>query len=175
MEIDMKKTAIFLCILAFLLVSCAEKTVDLPMPADLFVAIEASVELSEMVDVSEDFLESNLGVLPADYRGAVYYIVSIGASCEEIIIIRAADEAKAEEIEEKLNELKNDPSTNGNDQDEIDALEKELEDIIKGIEDGSLVKPDYTDADNAIANAESGFDGGKLSDDDKAVIDELKK
>ena len=102
MEIDMKKTAIFLCILALLFVSCAEKTVDLPMPADLFAAIEASVELSEMVDVSEDFLESNLGVLPADYRGAVYYIVSIGASCEEIIIIRAADEAKAEEIEEKL-------------------------------------------------------------------------
>ncbi len=98
----MKKTAILLCILALLLTSCSEKTVDLPMPAELFAAIDAAVELPEMVDVSEDFLESNLGVMPADYSGAVYYIVSIGASCEEIIIIRAADETKAAEMEEKL-------------------------------------------------------------------------
>ena len=97
----MKKTAILLCILALLLTSCSEKTVDLPMPAELFAAIDAAVELPEMVDVSEDFLESNLGVMPADYSGAVYYIVSIGASCEETII-RAADETKAAEMEEKL-------------------------------------------------------------------------
>ena len=46
-------------------------------------------------------------------------------------------------IENKLNELKGDPTTNADDQPEIDALEKELEDIIKGINDGSLVKPDF--------------------------------
>ena len=98
----MKKIAIFLCVLILVLASCREKTVDLPIPAELFAEIDAVVELSEMVDVSEDFLETNLGVMPDDYSAAVYYIVSIGASCEEIIIIRAADEEKAEEIEEKL-------------------------------------------------------------------------
>ena len=55
-----------------------------------------------------------------------------------------------QEIEDALNDLRNDPTTNANDQDEIDDLEKELEDIIKGIEDGTLINKECTHTDCAI-------------------------
>ncbi|MBQ9134420.1 MAG: DUF4358 domain-containing protein [Clostridia bacterium] len=98
----MKKNLFLLLILAVSLVSCSEKTVDLPAPDALFSAINDTVELAEMVDVSEDFLESNLGILDGDYDSAVYYIPAIGSSCEEIIIVRAKDEAAAARNYEKL-------------------------------------------------------------------------
>ena len=80
------------------------------------------------------------------------------------------------EIEDRLDELKKDPATNANDQEEIDALEKELEDIIAGIDDGSLVKPYYTDTEYAIKDAEKDIDnGGHLSADDKQALNELKQ
>ncbi|MBR6568058.1 MAG: hypothetical protein IKK60_05350, partial [Clostridia bacterium] len=80
-----------------------------------------------------------------------------------------------QEIEDKLNELKNDPTTNADDQDEIDTLEKELEDIIAGIEDGSLVKPDYSGAEKAIEEAEQDMGAeGKLSEEDQKALDDLK-
>ncbi len=80
------------------------------------------------------------------------------------------------EIEDRLDELKKDPATNANDQEGIDALEKELEDIIAGIDDGSLVKPYYTDTEYAIKDAEKDIDnGGHLSADDKQALNELKK
>ena len=55
-----------------------------------------------------------------------------------------------QEIEDALNDLRKDPTTNANDQDTIDALEKELEEIIAGIEDGTLINKECTHTDCAI-------------------------
>lgn len=72
------------------------------MPEELFSTIETTVDLPDMVDVSEDFLESNLGISDDSYDSAVYYIMAMGASCEEIIIVRAKDDTSASDIYEKL-------------------------------------------------------------------------
>jgi len=112
---------------------------------------------------------------PADYTEVDKDLADAKDKAENNDVIDGVKE-DIKEIEDKLNELRNDPTTNIEDQDEIDALEKELEDIIAGIEDGSLVKPDYTDADEAIKDAEGDIDnGGKLSDEDKVALDELKE
>ena len=86
---------LLLTVFAILLSACGEKTAELPLPEDLFTQIQSEVPMENMVDVSEDFLESNLGILPEDHDGAVYYITAIGASCEEIVILRAKDEKSA--------------------------------------------------------------------------------
>lgn len=93
---------LLLTVLAALLSACGEKAVDLPSPEDLFTRIQSEVSMENMVDVSEDFLESNLGITAEDHDGAVYYITAIGASCEEIIILRAKDEKGAAALYEIL-------------------------------------------------------------------------
>ncbi len=93
-----------------------------------------------------------------------------------------ATDAKIDEIEKAIENLKKDETTNAKDnQDDVDALEKELDDIIAGIADGSLVKPDYTEADKAIKDAEKAIAdieeklGDTLNADEKAALEELKK
>ena len=92
----MKKTiSLFLLTVLAFLTACGETAAELPLPDGLFTQIQSAVPMENMVDVSEDFLESNLGITAEDHNGAVYYITAVGASCEEIIILRAKDEKGA--------------------------------------------------------------------------------
>lgn len=93
---------LLLTVLIVLLPACGKKPTELPRPDDLWAKIQSEVSMENMVDVSEDFLESNLGIQPEDLNGAVYYITAIGASCEEIIILRAKDEKGTAALYETL-------------------------------------------------------------------------
>ncbi|MBQ4266745.1 MAG: hypothetical protein IJB93_01010, partial [Clostridia bacterium] len=81
---------------------------------------------------------------------------------------------KIEAIENALEEIKNkEPEANAkDDQDDVKALEDQLDEILKDIENGTAIKPDYSEAEKAIQDAEN-IDG--ISDADKAIVDELKK
>lgn len=99
----MKKTiSLLLLTVLAILTACGKTAAELPSPDELFAQIQSEVPMENMVDVSEDFLESNLGITEEDHDGAVYYITAVGASCEEIIILRAKDEKGAAEFYEIL-------------------------------------------------------------------------
>ncbi|MBQ4267264.1 MAG: hypothetical protein IJB93_03640, partial [Clostridia bacterium] len=82
---------------------------------------------------------------------------------------------KIKEIEDALAAIKGktEPEANAkDDQDDVKALEDQLDEILKDIEDGTAIKPDYSEAEKAIQDAEN-IDG--ISDADKAIVDELKE
>ncbi len=81
---------------------------------------------------------------------------------------------RIEELEDALDEIKNkDPeATKADDQDDVDKIADELAKIIEGINDGSLVDPDYTEAEEAIKAADA---NDNIPAEDKAKIDELKE
>ena len=79
----------------------AEQT-ELPEPGQLFERIRQTVRLPEMVDVAADMLEANTGISAGEYVGAAYYIPMDSVVPEELILIRAVDEAAALDIQEKL-------------------------------------------------------------------------
>ncbi|MBQ8029491.1 MAG: hypothetical protein IJ262_08825, partial [Clostridia bacterium] len=88
------------------------------------------------------------------------------------------DQIKA--IEDALNLIKKDPTSNKkDDQAKVDALEDALEAIIAGIKDGSLVKPDFSQADAVIDQANDVKDAVNLPEDVKneinKTIDEINK
>ena len=89
-------------ILLALLSSCGKNAVDLPEPNELFAYIQSEIELPNMVNVVNDFLEDNIGIEPDEYESAVYYILGVGLSPDEIIIVKAKDNAAAAVIKEKL-------------------------------------------------------------------------
>ncbi len=89
-------------VLALLLSACGEQQIELPMPTEVYAAIESGTEIDGMIDVADDFLMTNLGIGEGEYESAVYYITAIGDSCEEIIIVKAKDESGADVIYEKL-------------------------------------------------------------------------
>ena len=79
------------------------------------------------------------------------------------------DQIKA--IEDALNLIKKDPTSNKkDDQAKVDALEDALEAIIAGIKDGSLVKPDFSQADAVIDQANDVKDAVNLPEDVKNEI-----
>ena len=88
--------------LILLLFSCKNTIIELPYPHDLYSQIVSDVSLPEMVDISEDYLEFTLGIPREDYESAVYYANSDGTAPDEIVIIRANDEACAVSIYDKL-------------------------------------------------------------------------
>lgn len=85
-----------------LLAACSINNVNLPDPEGLFLEIIDSVELPEMIDVSEEFLEPVMGINSCDYEAAVYYILSESTGPDEIAIIKAKDDKSATDIQEKL-------------------------------------------------------------------------
>ncbi len=108
-----------------------------------------------------------------DYSAAESDLAEAKGKADKNDVIDGVKEEIAE-IENALNELKNSDKTTAKEhQDDVDALEDRLEKIIAGINDGSLVKPDYEAAEDAIKNAEAIAD--KLSDAEKKALEELKK
>ena len=82
--------------LLLLLTACAsEKGASSPEPAELFSNIEQNVSIPQMVDVAGAFLEDELGITAEDYESAVYYLVEGGLAPDEIVIVKAVDEAAA--------------------------------------------------------------------------------
>ena len=90
------------CLALIGLAACSAKTVELPEPGALYEEIQTSVELPAMTDVAEYMLEADTGITSDEHDGAVYYVPNEGVAPEQIIIVRAKDEAGAAEIEDKL-------------------------------------------------------------------------
>lgn len=90
-------------LLALLLLSgCGGQTRELPPPADLFAAIQAEVELPEMIDTAGTELEALTGIGPELYDSAVCYRLREGTAPDEIILVRGRDEGSAADIQERL-------------------------------------------------------------------------
>lgn len=85
-----------------LLASCAGKTAELPAPQALFEEIQQRVELPEMVDLAEELLLDSTGIEEESYDSAVCCLLSEGMGPDEIIIVKAADDKAADNIQEKL-------------------------------------------------------------------------
>ena len=105
----MKKCLPILFLLAILLSGCSVETQELPPPAELFAAIQADVDLPEMVDTADTDLEALTGIGPDSYDSAVCYRLYEGTAPDEIIIIQGRDNetaGKAQEFLEKRLEYK---------------------------------------------------------------------
>lgn len=91
---------------AFLIVAglsaCSAQQSELPEPNQLFETIRQTVRLPEMVDVTDDMLEADTGISADEYTAAVYYIPMDSIVPEEIILIRAVDDAAALDVQKKL-------------------------------------------------------------------------
>lgn len=98
----MGRRLILLAALAAMLSGCAAPARELPPPAQLFAAVQAQVELPEMVDTAETELEGLTGVGPETYDAAVCCRLSKGTAPDEIIIVRARDGEGVEEIQTLL-------------------------------------------------------------------------
>ena len=81
---------------------CSARQTELPEPSQLFETIRQTVQLPEMVDVAADMLEANTGIASGKYVSAAYYIPMDSIVPEEIILIRAMDDAAALDIQKKL-------------------------------------------------------------------------
>ena len=90
--------AALLPVLALLLAACGTRESQLPPPAELFAAIQAEVELPEMMDTAETDLEPLLGIEPDDCQSAVCYLLTDGIAPDEIVIVRAKDSDAAKKI-----------------------------------------------------------------------------
>ena len=91
-----------LAALALLLSACGARAGELPVPAELFAAIQTEVELPEMVDTAETDLEALTGIGPDSYDGAVCCRLGEGTAPDEIIIVRGRDEEAAGDIQALL-------------------------------------------------------------------------
>lgn len=98
----MGRRLILLAALAAVLSGCAAPARELPPPAQLFAAIQAQVELPEMVDTAGTDLEALTGIGPDRYDGAVCLRLREGTAPDEIILVRGRDEKAAGEIQERL-------------------------------------------------------------------------
>ena len=98
----MEKCLPILFLLAVLLSGCETETRELPPPAELFAAIQADVDLPEMVDTAETDLESLTGIGPDIYDSAVCYRLYEGTAPDEIIIVQGRNNETAEKAQELL-------------------------------------------------------------------------
>lgn len=98
----MRRYLIVLGVLALLLSGCRTQAGELPPPAELFAAIQADVDLPELVDTAETDLEALTGVGPEAYDSAVCYRLREGTAPDELIIVRAASAEDADQIQELL-------------------------------------------------------------------------
>lgn len=98
----MRRYPIAALVLIVLLSGCAAEERELPPPAELFAAIQAEVELPEMVDTAETDLEALTGIGPDLYDGAVCYRLCEGTAPDEIVIVRGRDSEAAGQIQSLL-------------------------------------------------------------------------
>ncbi len=96
----MKRLTLLLLSL-FLLVSCSAGN-EFPSPTELYAEISESVEIGEMYDLTDEMLEDVIGITSDLYVEAVYMNYGTGISPEEIVIVKAKDEASAQAVKEKL-------------------------------------------------------------------------
>ncbi|WFA08028.1 DUF4358 domain-containing protein [Tissierella sp. Yu-01] len=88
--------------LCLIVSGCSKETADLPEPDELYSAVADAAGLSEMIELTPEELQDIVGIDPEEYVDYAGYQASWGMSPDEIIIVRAADESKAKDIEEKL-------------------------------------------------------------------------
>lgn len=92
-----------LCLLAALvLVGCSGGAETSPDPQAVFSALEEQVALPELVDMTDEYLEMGLGIDPNSWDSAVCYLPVDGTQPDEIIMVRATDSDKADDIRSKL-------------------------------------------------------------------------
>ena len=125
---------------------------------------DATARLNEIIEGIKDGSLKN----PADFTEVNKDLAEAKDKAENNDVVDGVKEA-IETIEDKLEKLE---GANADKQSEIDALEDQLEDIIAGIENGSLVKPDYSGAESAIESAEK---IESLTDEEKNTIENAKK
>ena len=125
---------------------------------------DATARLNEIIAGIKDGSLKN----PADFTEVNKDLAEAKDKAENNDVVDGVKEA-IETIEDKLEKLE---GANADKQSEIDALEDQLEDIIAGIENGSLVKPDYSGAESAIESAEK---IESLTDEEKNTIENAKK
>ena len=70
----MRKRLWVLLVLALLLSGCGSRVKELPAPAELFAAIQADVDLPEMIDTAETDLEALTGIGPDSYDLSLIHI-----------------------------------------------------------------------------------------------------
>lgn len=90
--------ALLLPALVMLLSACGAQESQLPPPAEMFAAIQAEVELPEMIDTTETDLEPLIGIEMDDCQSAVCYRLKDGIAPDEIIIVQAKDNDAAKKI-----------------------------------------------------------------------------
>lgn len=98
----MRKCFRVLAVFALLLSGCGAKPQELPSPAQLFAAIQAQVELPEMIDTADTELEALTGIGPDRCESAVCRRLREGTAPDELIIVRGRDDKAAGEIQELL-------------------------------------------------------------------------
>lgn len=98
----MRRYLIVLGALALLLSGCQAEARELPPPAELLAAIQADVDLPELVDTAETDLEALTGVGPETCDSAVCCRLREGVAPDELIIVRAASAGDADQIQELL-------------------------------------------------------------------------
>lgn len=95
----MRKCLVMLVVLALLLSGCGTRARELPVPAELFTAIQAGAGLPEMIDTATTDLEALTGIGPDSYDSAVCCRLCEGTAPDEIIIVRGRDEEAAGDIQ----------------------------------------------------------------------------
>lgn len=99
-----RKILCFVVLFCLMVTGCSKQTFDLPEPDVLYSAVADAAELSEMIELTPEELQNLVGIDPQDYVSCAAYQAGWGMSPDEIIIVRASDELKADDIEERLKE-----------------------------------------------------------------------
>ncbi len=112
-----------------------------------------------------------------DYKDAKESLDTAKKTASETENVKKSATDKIAELEKKLTDIENDPTSNKkDDQGTVEDIKKQLDEITAGIKDGTLVDPDYKPAEDAIKAAE---DNKNIPADDadkiKALEDELNK
>lgn len=97
-----RKILIIGVLLCLIVSGCSKESADLPAPGELYSAVADAAGLSEMLELTPEELQNLVGIDPEEYVDYAAYQASWGMSPDEIIIVRAVDESKAKDIEEKL-------------------------------------------------------------------------
>lgn len=97
-----QRCSMILAVLILLLAGCSAQERDMPEPDQLVVMIHEAVTLPEMIDAGGNYLELLTGISPDSYDDAVCYLLAEGTAPDEIIIVRAKDEAGAKTIQQLL-------------------------------------------------------------------------
>lgn len=100
----MKRTIAAICavLLCVCLVACGEKEASKPL-SDIYADIQTQVELTDMLELdSASKLDKYYGIAQADVAEYAGGINNTGVEMEEIVLIKAVDNAAAQRVKEAL-------------------------------------------------------------------------